>query len=184
MAAASMFRRAYREAVENRAASCQGRSREAATIGEMPSRTARKSRLHSSKGSLGFATFCRPGLRKRTLSKDKFGNGHQERYFIVGDTRGFRLWTLPEWQEAIIDEHEQNDFTGDFVLGDGGAVLAGSTLIEGNEGIRVWDLSDRKVLYEIRDRPRSRVRAVLNHGEVLLLRGDSSTEGLALVYLV
>jgi WD40 repeat protein len=105
---------------------------------------------------------------------------------FVGDKRGIRVCTLPRCEEAILDEHEQQDGTGYFVLGDQGRVLAGETLIEGKVGIRVWGLPGRQVVAEVKGVSKG-VSAVLPGGRVLVCTESSMRTGgeggLALVHL-
>jgi WD40 repeat protein len=105
---------------------------------------------------------------------------------VVGDTRGIKMWTIPGSTETVLDEHEMKDYTGRFVLGDQGRVLAGVTLIDGQRALRLWSLPNRQILADVKDMSKAPTR-VLRGGNVLLRSEDTMPEGgdkgLTLVYL-
>lgn len=108
-----------------------------------------------------------------------------DKFLVVGDETGIRLWPLPGCENAIIlDEHKRAGYTGRFVLGDGGRILAGTTLVDGETAVRVWSIHDQQVLFDAKDI--SYAYGILEGGKVLLSgkSGRSGGEkGFTLTYL-
>lgn len=105
-----------------------------------------------------------------------------ERYVVVGDNCGIRMWALPECAEPIsLDEHGPDAYTGGFVLGGGGSLLAGDTVLGEKNSIRVWSLPKREVLADARGHWYP--KGIIHGGKVLLAsaRLEDGAAGFSLI---